>query len=588
MAIMFNICAVSQGWREILDADGSVSIITQPAWYDRRSFLSLLIELIIKTRAVALKAVSLAFAVVDYLVLLFTMISKHDPVKGFMVTVLCWCSSAATLLTVIGVIAGEHTTVNSQQTLRYTQNYFYGTFAAGLYILIAMMLAIYTCSVRSVHLTHDERRTVECTSIILRVAAFSVFLLAGAAVYATIEGWTFMDAFYWADYTLLTIGIGNIAPKTHLGRSLLFPYASAGILNTGLVITSITSFTENIRELSIRFKIEEVHSGMQGCRSIHEYSGNSHSDREKQAQETPVESRYPNKADLMKLQRIKRDFYRRHRWTTLILSGIALFFLWLVSAAVFRRSERSHKWTYFQALYFTYTSLTTIGYGDLYPTSNLGKAFFVFWSLLAVPVLTNLVAAMGQLGFEKLTYLLRYLWRLKASRLGRMNPDSHSEEARNKSVPGPDLVIDSNSHAPDLTKAGQPYNNVPGSSAYKKNEGGARLFQAAQRSLLLGVEIGKLISTLQGSGATQLDLESEWDRILPLLHPQNDGCDLLETTSLATLYSHRGTVLEFLDSDRRATDMNKEILWMLKFLTERVCSNLQEAMEQSERSGTLS
>jgi hypothetical protein len=588
MAIMFNICAVSQGWREIIDADGSVSIIAQPAWYDRHSFLSLLIELIIKTRAVALKAVSLAFAVVAYLVLLFTMISKHDPVKGFMVTVLCWCSSAATLLTVIGVIAGEHTTVNSQQTLRYTQNYFYGTFAAGLYILIAMMLAIYTCSVRSVHLTHDERRTVECTSIILRVAAFSVFLLAGAAVYATIEGWTFMDAFYWADYTLLTIGIGNIAPKTHLGRSLLFPYASAGILNTGLVITSITSFTENIRELSIRFKIEEVHSGMQGCRSIHEYSGNSHSDREKQAQETPVESRYPNKADLMKLQRIKRDFYRRHRWTTLILSGIALFFLWLVSAAVFRRSERSHKWTYFQALYFTYTSLTTIGYGDLYPTSNLGKAFFVFWSLLAVPVLTNLVAAMGQLGFEKLTYLLRYLWRLKASRLGRMNPDSHSEEARNKSVPGPDLVIDSNSHAPDLTKAGQPYNNVPGSSAYKKNEGGARLFQAAQRSLLLGVEIGKLISTLQGSGATQLDLESEWDRILPLLHPQNDGCDLLETTSLATLYSHRGTVLEFLDSDRRATDMNKEILWMLKFLTERVCSNLQEAMEQSERSGTLS
>ncbi|PKX90093.1 potassium channel family protein [Aspergillus novofumigatus IBT 16806] len=572
LAIMFNICAVSQGWREIIDADGSASIITQPAW------------------AVALKAMSLAFAVVAYLVLLLTMISKHDPVKGFIVTVLCWCTSAVTLLTVIGVIAGEHTTVNAQQTLRYTQNYFYGTFAAGLYILIAVLLAIYTCSVRSVHLTHGERRTVECTSIILRVAAFSVFLLAGAAVYASIEGWTFMDALYWADYTLLTIGIGNIAPQTHLGRSLLFPYVSAGILNTGLVITSITSFTENIRELSIRFKIDEVHSGIQGRRPLDEYSSNGHSDREKQGQQTPAESRYPIKADLMKLQGIKRDFYRRHRWTTLILSGIALFFLWLVSAAVFRRSERSQKWTYFQALYFTYTSLTTIGYGDLYPTSNLGKAFFVFWSLLAVPVLTNLVAAMGQLGFEKLTYLLRYLWRLKASSLGRMNPDAHSEEARSKSVPGLDLFIDSNSHAPNLIKAGQSSNNVPGSSAYEKHEGGASLVQAAHRSLLLGVEIGKLISTLQGSTTTQLDLESEWDMILPLLHPENDGCGLLEPTSLTTLYSHRGTVLEFLDSDRPATDMNKEILWMLNFLTEKVCSNLREALqrEQSERSDTLS
>ncbi|EAW19877.1 potassium channel family protein [Aspergillus fischeri NRRL 181] len=536
--------------------------------------------------AVALKAVSLAFAVVAYLLLLLTMVSKHDPVKGFIATVLCWCSSAATLLTVIGVIAGEHTIVNPQQTLQYTQNYFYATFAAGLYILIAVLLAIYTCSVRSVHLTHDERQTVECTSIILRVGAFSVFLLAGAAVYATIEGWTFMDALYWADYTLLTIGIGNIAPKTHLGRSLLFPYASAGILNTGLVITSITSFTENIRELSIRFKIEEVHSGMQGRRSV----DNGHSDREKQARETPAESRYPKKADLMKLQRIKRDFYRRHRWTTLILSGIALFFLWLVSAAVFRHSERSLKWTYFQALYFTYTSLTTIGYGDLYPTSNFGKAFFVFWSLLAVPVLTNLVAAMGQLGFEKLTYLLRYLWKLQASRLSRMNPDSHNEGARNKSVPGPDLVIDSNSYFLSLTNAGQPSNNVPGSSEYEKNEGGASLLQAAQRSLLLGVEIGKLISILQGSATTQLDLGSEWDRILPLLHPESDGYGLLEITSPTTMYSRRGTVLEFLDSDRPATDMNKEILWMLKFLTEKVCSNLREGLqrEESERSGALS
>jgi potassium channel subfamily K len=46
-------------------------------------------------------------------------------------------------------------------------------------------------------------------------------------------------------------------------------------------------------------------------------------------------------------------------------------------------------------MYFAYTSLLTIGYGDYTPLSNSGKAFFVFWSLLAVPTLTILISNMG-------------------------------------------------------------------------------------------------------------------------------------------------------------------------------------------------
>ena len=48
-----------------------------------------------------------------------------------------------------------------------------------------------------------------------------------------------------------------------------------------------------------------------------------------------------------------------------------------------------------EALYFSYVSLLTIGYGDYTPHSNAGKAFFVLWSLLAVPSLTILISNMG-------------------------------------------------------------------------------------------------------------------------------------------------------------------------------------------------
>ena len=55
----------------------------------------------------------------------------------------------------------------------------------------------------------------------------------------------------------------------------------------------------------------------------------------------------------------------------------------------------TQKWDYYQGLYFSYTSLLTIGYGDIYPVSNAGKPFFVFWSLLAIPSLTILISNMG-------------------------------------------------------------------------------------------------------------------------------------------------------------------------------------------------
>jgi potassium channel subfamily K len=66
-----------------------------------------------------------------------------------------------------------------------------------------------------------------------------------------------------------------------------------------------------------------------------------------------------------------------------------------VGAAVFQQTEYTQQWSYLQSLYFSYTSLLTIGYGDPRPQSNSGKAFFVIWSQLAVPSLTILISNMG-------------------------------------------------------------------------------------------------------------------------------------------------------------------------------------------------
>jgi potassium channel subfamily K, other eukaryote len=92
------------------------------------------------------------------------------------------------------------------------------------------------------HYSKEFKLTVPQRTLMLQTICLLVYLLLGALVYSKIEGWKYLDAVYWADFTLLTIGIGDdYTPQTHLGRALLFPFAIGGIVYLGLVVGSIRS-----------------------------------------------------------------------------------------------------------------------------------------------------------------------------------------------------------------------------------------------------------------------------------------------------------------------------------------------------------
>lgn len=280
----------------------------------------------------------------------------------------------------------------------YTQSYFYGTFAAGLYFIISSLLTVTAYGAYRGHYDREFKLTTSQRTLMLQTIIFFIYLLVGAEVYATIEGWRFLDSVYWADYTLLTIGIGNFAPTTHLGRGLLFPYAVGGIVILGLIISSIRTLMlergrQKIADLLMqhtrRLLVKEAASdrnripGLVPDLSVNSEETAGISERERQ------------KREFIAMRRIRQLATVQYKWISLIVSLVMWMAMWLIGAIVFWRSEDEHKWSYFEALYFAYTSLLTIGYGDLYPISNLGKAFFVFWSLLAVPTITILISNIG-------------------------------------------------------------------------------------------------------------------------------------------------------------------------------------------------
>jgi voltage-gated potassium channel len=57
---------------------------------------------------------------------------------------------------------------------------------------------------------------------------------------------------------------------------------------------------------------------------------------------------------------------------------------------------REEHWTLIQALYFSVATVTTVGYGDLHPTTELARLVTVFYILVGVGTLLALITAVIQ------------------------------------------------------------------------------------------------------------------------------------------------------------------------------------------------
>lgn len=226
------------------------------------------------------------------------------------------------------------------------------------------------------YLTNAQR------TLMLQTMAFVCYLLLGALVFSHVEDWRYLDSVYWANVTLLTVGLGDFSPTTSVGRGLLFPFAIGGILMVGLVVGSIRALVLQRGQVQMAATIAEnrrvtaVHNVDKRRQTI-KVSWFAQAEFSTDPMLSPAQRRQeefkvmrcdlpPNRfscisADVA-FRKVQRAAERERRWVALGMSLTFVVGLWLIGALVFMLCEQG--WDYFEGVYFTFVVLLTIGYGD--------------------------------------------------------------------------------------------------------------------------------------------------------------------------------------------------------------------------------
>ncbi|MEP1930660.1 MAG: potassium channel family protein [Roseibium sp.] len=72
---------------------------------------------------------------------------------------------------------------------------------------------------------------------------FVLLILSGVLFYTSVEGWSFVDAFYFTVITLSTVGYGDLAPQTDIGKIFTSIYILIGF---GLFVAVATHIAGQI------------------------------------------------------------------------------------------------------------------------------------------------------------------------------------------------------------------------------------------------------------------------------------------------------------------------------------------------------
>lgn len=226
------------------------------------------------------------------------------------------------------------------------------------------------------------------------------FMAITSLCFAYLEGWTWDESFYFCVFTVLTVGYGDVAPITVGGKIACILVIS---LLVGLIFVSFTftmQFIAQKRELQRCSDddalLEELsHQSDENMKNAtiqnDDQTSNTLSNKLDTQASSTINKESVERIGVMRadsLDEIVEKVSKQYRQT--FLQDFSQLFGWIAIWSGFFCIIPTEKMSLIDAIYFSFVTASTVGYGDVKPSSIYGRIFCSLFMIFGVTFLAKL------------------------------------------------------------------------------------------------------------------------------------------------------------------------------------------------------
>jgi len=312
-------------------------------------------------------------------IFLFMRLFEKSIVRATKLCILL-CLIQGTILVVIVLLFALFNPLKEE--LEYSEGFFSAIQASCICFLSASFLFFDKATTSDFETKGSGFSRVQRKLVIL-VSAAILYVTIGTYIFMQMEPWSSKESMFFIITTLTTIGFGNRAPKNDHSRLFIIIYSIGGmailaytisviseVLKENIMVsfqTQLTMFREKRYERIVcSSDADKVNPNGDAVLNLNEF------DDEEEERKIVLNDQK---------QIAKKQF---------LFAIILMISSWAGGACTFYYTEG---WSFIEAIYFCFIAFSTIGFGDLVPTTSSSLSIFNIWIILEIATMTFMVSA---------------------------------------------------------------------------------------------------------------------------------------------------------------------------------------------------